>query len=349
MKVLVTGHLGYIGTRLVPALQRAGHEVEGLDSDLYRACTYADGGAIVDVPFIDGDVRDATRDQLEGFDAVVHLAGLSNDPLGDLDPALTLEINHRATVRLGELAKAAGVRRFVFSSSCSNYGAGGSDVLTETSPVNPVTPYGHSKVLSERDLSALADESFSPVYLRNATVYGLSPRLRFDLVVNNLVAWATTTGEVRLKSDGSAWRPLVHVDDVCDAFVAALAAPREVVHDQAFNIGSTQENFRIRDVAVLVGQAVPGSRVSFAEGATADTRNYRVSCDKAKTMGFSANWTVPKGAVQLHESFRRSGVTLAEFEGLRYRRISHVQHLLDTGEITPELRRREATAAGSRS
>lgn len=237
MRVLVTGHLGYIGTVLTPMLLREGYEVVGLDSDLYRACTF--GAGLPRVPTISKDIRDVTRSDLEGFDAILHLAGLSNDPLGDLDPLLTFEINHEATVRLARLARKAGVERFVFSSSCSAYGAAGDDqFLTEEAPFNPVTPYGESKVLAERDLADMADYGFSPTFLRNATAYGMSPRLRFDLVVNNLTAWAFTTGRVHLKSDGSAWRPLVHVEDIARAFVAVLKAPRERVHNEAFNIAS---------------------------------------------------------------------------------------------------------------
>jgi nucleoside-diphosphate-sugar epimerase len=342
VRVLVTGHLGYIGTVLTPMLQRDGLEVVGLDSDLFRACTF--GAAAPPVPSIEKDVRDVTQGDLDGFDAVVHLAGLSNDPLGDLDPALTFELNHQATVRLARLAKKAGVERFVFSSSCSTYGAGQDEFLTEAAPFNPVTPYGESKVLAERDLADLADYNFSPTYLRNATAYGASPRLRFDLVVNNLTAWAHTTGKVHLKSDGSAWRPLVHVEDISLAFLAALRAPRERVHNEAFNIGQTAENYRIRQVARLVGEVVPGSQVEMEAGASADKRNYFVNCEKAQRVleRFRPRWSVRQGVEQLHELYRRVGLRLEEFEGDRYQRIGHVKRRLAAGELGRDLRWRAA-------
>lgn len=344
MRVLVTGHLGYIGTVLTPALLQAGHDVVGLDSDLYADCTFGDPAAIADVPWLRKDLRDIERADLEGIDAVLHLAALSNDPLGNLDPELTYDINHRASIRLAEIARDAGVSRFVFSSSCSNYGAGGDGLLDETAELNPVTPYGRSKVLVEHDLADLATDDFSPVYLRNATAYGVSPRLRFDIVLNNLVAWAWTTGEVMLKSDGTPWRPIVHIEDISRAFLAVLDAPVDSIHDEAFNVGSASENYRIRDLAHIVAEVVPDCRVAFADGASPDLRNYRVDCSKIEQrLGYRTEWTARRGAEELLAAYQAVGVTLDEFEGPRYQRIAHIQGLLDRGRLGPDLRFRAET------
>ena len=278
MRVLVTGHKGYIGTLLAPMLSKAGHTVVGLDSDLYRRCTF--GIQFPEIPQLSRDLRDVQAGDLEGFHAVIHLAALSNDPLGNLNPELTYEINHRASVRLAILAKEAGVERFLFSSSCSMYGAAGDNVLTEEAVFNPVTPYAHSKVLVEHDVAELADATFSPIYLRNATAYGVSPRLRFDIVLNNLVAWAYTTGRVYIKSDGTPWRPIVHIEDIARAFIATLEAPRDVIHNQAFNVGVNEENYRVRDLAEIVRETVPGCRVEYATDAEPDRRSYRVDFSK---------------------------------------------------------------------
>ena len=277
-RVLITGHMGYIGTMLTPMLEDAGYEVVGMDSDLYRDCTY--GNAPPNAPSLMKDIRDAQVEDLIGFEALIHLAALSNDPLGNLDPDLTYEINYLASVRLAEVAKEAGVKRFLFSSSCSTYGAAGESVLDEMATFNPVTPYARSKVLTEQAVAKLADDRFSPVFLRNATAYGVSSRLRFDLVLNNLVAWATTTGRVYLKSDGTPWRPIVHIEDISRAFIEVLEAPIEVVHNQAFNVGQTSENYRISELAEIVQETVPGCRIQYAEGAGPDKRSYQVDCSK---------------------------------------------------------------------
>jgi nucleoside-diphosphate-sugar epimerase len=340
MRVLVTGHKGYVGTVMVPMLIEAGHEVVGLDSDLYGRCTFGHGEGMLDIPELKKDIRDVEASDLTGFEAVIHLAGLSNDPLGDLNPELTYEINHAASVRLARLAKGVGVQRFIFSSSCSNYGAAGEGWVNEGSAFQPVTPYGISKVRVEEDVAKLADGEFSPTFPRSATAYGVSPRLRFDLVLNNLVAWAYTTGRVYLKSDGMAWRPIVHVEDMARAFVAILHGPREEVHNEAFNVGRTEENYRIRELAEIVAETVPGSRIEYAEGAGPDTRCYRVECDKLaqRLPEFQPQWDARRGAEELYAAYQEVGLSVEEFEGPRYKRVAHIKELLGSGRLDEALR-----------
>jgi len=323
---------------MVPLLLEAGYEVVGLDSDLYQRCTFGEG--IREITEIQKDIRDVERADVEGFDAVLHLAGLSNDPLGDLNPDLTYDINYQASVNLAKLAKQAGVERFIFSSSCSNYGAGGQDWLTEESAFNPVTPYGESKVRVERDVAELADDNFSPTFLRNSTAYGVSPRLRFDLVLNNLVAWAFTTGRVYIKSDGTPWRPIVHIEDISRAFLAVLEAPREAIHNQAFNVGRNEDNYQIRELADIVKETVPNCEIEYAKDAGPDKRCYRVDCSKILRVlpNFKPQWNARKGAQELYDTYQKIGLTLEEFEGAKYKRIAHIQQLLSTGELDSNLR-----------
>jgi nucleoside-diphosphate-sugar epimerase len=344
MRILITGHLGYIGTVAVPIFLERGHQVSGCDTDLFRGSTFGSGiGAAATVPNLGLDIRDLRPDQLAGFDAVVHLAGLSNHPLGNRDPAVTDAINHRAAVHVAAVAKRAGVRRFAFSSSCANYGASGEALIDESAPFAPLLPYGQSKVDAERGILALADDGFSPVILRNATAFGLSPRIRFDLVVNNLTAWAFSTGEVLLKSDGTPWRPLVHVEDISRAFLAVCEAPREAVHAQAFNIGATWANQRVMDIARTVAEVVPDTEIRFAPGAGPDRLNYRVSGDLfvQRFPHAAPRRDVRESVEELLEACRRERPSPEEFEGPRYQRLAHLEGLISAGRVAPDLRPRQ--------
>jgi nucleoside-diphosphate-sugar epimerase len=342
MRVLVTGHKGYIGTVMVPMLVDAGHEVVGLDSELFQQCTFTSG--IYEVPELRLDLRDVQPTHLEGFDAIVHLAALSNDPLGALNPEITYSINHAASVRLARLARETGVPRFLYSSSCSSYGKAGDDLVDETAELHPITPYAISKVRVEHDVAKLANDAFSPTFLRNATAYGVSPRLRFDLVLNNLVAWAFARGRVLVKSDGTPWRPIAHIEDISRAFLAALAAPREVVHNQALNVGQTEENYRIRDLAGIVQEVVPASRIEYAEGGGPDPRCYRVDFAKIQRLlpDFKPQWNARRGAAELYAAYRSAGLRLEDCEGARFNRIDHLKFLLATGRVDATLRPRVA-------
>ncbi len=352
MRLLVTGQHGYIGSVLMPLLAASGHEVVGFDNDLFARCLFGDEPPRGKWRPVRRDLRDVARGELEGFEAILHLGALSNDPLGDLDPDLTYAINLEASLRLAQLAKAAGVRRFLFSSSCSNYGAAGDTILDEDGRLQPLTPYAISKVRLEEELARLADASFSPVFLRNATAYGASPRLRLDLALNNLAGWGLTTGKIVLLSDGTPWRPIVHVEDICRVFELLLAAPREKVHNQAFNVVPEGENYRIRELAEIVAEVLPGCAVEVAAGATADARNYRVSGAKllATFPDFRFLWNARRGARQLVDAYRAAGMTRAEFEGPRYKRLAWLQSLLVSGELAPDLRwSAERPAAATRT
>jgi nucleoside-diphosphate-sugar epimerase len=338
MRVLVSGHHGYIGSVLAPFLVEAGHEVTGLDTFYYRGCDFgAESGSIES---LDRDLRQLRPADIAGIDAIVHLAALSNDPLGDFDPALTAEINGESTVRLAQIAREVGVRRFVFASSCSMYGASGSDeALDETAPLKPLTAYAESKVRAEEGLFALADRDFVPVSMRNATVFGVSPRLRLDVVLNNLAAWSHTTGRIRLLSTGQAWRPLIHVRDVAAATLAILEAPDDLVAGEAFNVGTDSQNYLIRDLADLLG-SITGCSIEVADGAEPDSRSYRVSFAKLRRTlpAFVTEHDAESGARELVEAFRSAGLTKAQFDGDRFIRLRHLRRLLDEDAIDAQLR-----------
>jgi nucleoside-diphosphate-sugar epimerase len=339
MKVLVTGHHGYLGSVVAPAIADAGHDVTGLDTFFYEGCDFVDDSG--QVTALRADVRDLESADLEGYDAIVHLAALSNDPLGALNTELTLDINFRATVELAHKAKGAGVGRFVFASSCSMYGsAAGNEYVTEEAPLRPLTAYAESKVRSEEGLLALADSDFTPVFMRNATVYGVSPRLRFDVVLNNLAGWAYTTKRVLIMSDGTPWRPIVHVRDVAAATITMLTAPADLVRAEAFNVGANSENYQVRDLADIVRATFPGCEVEYAEGAGPDPRSYRVDFGKlTRTFpAFQTTWSAADGASELRSAFEQVGLTESDFTGHKYTRLAHLKLLADAGRIDEDLR-----------
>jgi nucleoside-diphosphate-sugar epimerase len=340
MRVLVTGHHGYIGAVLAPLLADAGHEVVGLDTFYYRDCDFGPD-AWRPSALLSADVRDADARWLEGIDAVVHLAALSNDPVGDLNAEWTHEINGSASVDLAAAAKQAGVERYVFASSCSMYGASDTNgLVNEDAPLRPLTPYAASKVDAEAKILALADDSFVPVSMRNATAYGVSPRLRLDIVLNNLVAWAHTTGAIRLQSDGSAWRPLVHVRDIAKATLALLDAPADAIRGRAFNIGTDEQNYTIRRLAEIVQERLPECEIEYAEGASPDTRSYRVDFSRfhGAFPDCTFEWTAERGADELATAYAAVGLTADELSGERYLRLGRLKHLLADGALGDGLR-----------
>ena len=339
MRVLVTGHKGYIGSIMVPMLQEKGYEVVGFDNDFFNGCTFGNY-KISDIPYVKKDIRNIQKSDLQKCDAIIHLCALSNDPLGYFNPLITDEINHRASIKLAKLAKKAGVQRYMYASTCSIYGASKDDMVNEKSKPHPVTPYAVSKVRTEKDVSKLANTNFSPTFLRSSTAYGISPMLRLDLVLNNLVAWAYTTGEILLKSDGMAWRPIVHVEDMCRAFIAVLEAPRYLVHKNVFNVGINHENFRVKTLAEIVKDVVPNSKIEYAKNAEPDKRSYKVNFDKISQVlpNFKPKWNAYLGAKQLYNAYKKYDLNLEKFEGPKYKRISQIEKEIKVGNLDKNLR-----------
>jgi nucleoside-diphosphate-sugar epimerase len=338
MNILVTGTDGYIGSVLGPLLIRNGFHVTGLDTGFYRSGWLFNQPGSTYPAYINKDLRHITAGDLKGFDAVVHLAELSNDPLGEINPEITFKINHKGSVRIAQLCKEAGISRFVYASSCSVYGVGNDDHKTEESEVNPQTAYAECKVRVERDVSALADDRFSPTFMRNATAYGPSPRMRFDIVLNNLAGLAWTTKEITMTSDGMPWRPLVHISDISKAVLCALQAPREAVHNQVFNVGDTRENYRVKEIAEIVSAAFPGCRTSFGDSG-GDNRSYRVSFDKINNQlpGFSCDHSAKDGAEELYRIFSRINMSAEVFTDRPYTRLKQLKFLLSTSQLTDDL------------
>lgn len=338
MRVLVTGNRGYIGAVLTELLLTKGYGVVGYDTDYYE--DWEPIKSSKDIKQIKKDIRQVSENDLENIDAIVHLAALSNDPLGDLDPKLTDEINFRATVKLANLSKEVGIKRFIFASSCSMYGIAGTKTITEDAPLEPLTPYAVSKTNSEQALSKIADNNFSPVFLRPGTAYGPSPRLRCDLVVNNLTGWAYTTGKIKIMSDGTPWRPVIHIDDLCQAFIACLEAPIEIVQNEAFNLGQNEENYQIRDIANVIKEIIPGSEIEYTHQHGPDSRSYKVSFDKINSKlkdFFHPKWKLKQGVIQLYDTFKSHGLTYEEFTGNKYIRINRLKELIEKKKLNQDL------------